>query len=262
MSTPRLATAGSAALALIALAGCAQLSEKRLEFSRTEQSRVDTVVIEPGAGDVVIRTGQVTEVAIKRVVRYHGEAPPGTTYRVDGPTLVLDTDCGRRCVVSYDVTLPTGVPVRGENGSGDMELSRMREVDVKLGSGDLTITDVAGPVRGEVGSGSITVTGGEGEVRLTAGSGDISGRGLGAGAVHAETGSGDINLDLDTASSVTANADSGSVELAVATGRYQVAVSTGSGSRTVQVADDPTASLRLDVRTGSGDVTIKSSGQG
>ena len=57
MTPTRSSIAAVGALTLVGLAGCAQLSEKRLEYTRTETARIDQVTVEPGAGDVVVRTG-------------------------------------------------------------------------------------------------------------------------------------------------------------------------------------------------------------
>jgi hypothetical protein len=104
----------------------------------------------PGAGDVTVRAGSAPGVRIKRVVRYRG-AQPETTYRITGTELVLDTDCGNDCSVSFEVTAPEGVAVRGETGSGDVELSGVGVVEVKLGSGAADVTGANGPVREEPG---------------------------------------------------------------------------------------------------------------
>lgn len=255
MMVPRIAAASAGALTLLALAGCTQLSQKRLDYTRTEQAKVDQITVLPGAGDVVVHGGQVRDVTIKRIVRYRGDEPRDATYRIDGTGLVLDTDCGRQCSVSYEVTLPEGVAVRGENGSGNLELSRVGAVEVRAGSGDIAISMAKGAVTAETGSGDITVADVTGAVAVRAGSGNVTGRGLGAG-VTADTGSGEIILALGAPGSVRASAGSGSVALSVPAGRYHVQADAESGSRNVSVTDDPGAPLLLDLHTGSGDITV------
>ncbi|WP_230394631.1 DUF4097 family beta strand repeat-containing protein [Plantactinospora alkalitolerans] len=251
------AMAGVAALiALIALSACEGLAEQKLTFDRTEDTKITEIELAPGSGDVVVRTGAVTNVRIKRVIQYRGAEPSGTTYRIDGTKLVLDTDCGRNCGVSYDILAPEGVAVRGENGSGDISLTAVSEVDLEVGSGDITVTDASGKVRAQTGSGDIRLNRVRGEVSARANSGSIDGSELGAGKVQAETGSGDITLALAAATSVQAHASSGSVDLIVPTGDYQVRAIPNSGSADVSVPNNPTATAVLDVRTGSGDITI------
>jgi hypothetical protein len=256
MNRRRIAAVTAGTLTLVALGGCGQLSEKRLDYSRTENVKIDKITVRPGAGDVTVRSGDGSNVQIKRIVRYRGGKPRDTNYQIDGTELVLDTDCGPQCSVSYDITAPTGVSVRGENGSGDVELSQVSTVDIKIGSGRITVSGATGTVRAETGSGDISISDAKQAVSAHTGSGDVTGRGLGGGEVRVETGSGDIQLSLDTAGAVKADASSGSVELAVPAGRYRVRAAAESGEKQVAVTDDPTAPLLLDVQTGSGDIKI------
>jgi hypothetical protein len=246
-------TAASLA-ALVGLTGCGQLSERRLDFARTEEVKITEIVVEPGSGEVVVRTAPVSNVQVKRVVRYRGDEP-GATYRIEGTTLIVDTDCGRRCSVSYDISAPEGVAVRGSNGSGDMTLTGVSRADVSVGSGSILVTGATGTVRAQTGSGDVTVTDAAGAVSMRTGSGTVVGRGLG-GDVTAQTGSGDITLALSTPHSVWAQASSGSVDLSVPAGSYRVKSDTGSGDRDIGVSDDPSSPIVLELRTGSGDISV------
>ena len=114
------------AATLIVLAGCDNLSFRRLDYDNTEAVRITTIRVSGGSGDVVVRgTGPASEVRIKRVVRYQGGRTGQRPYEIKGSELVLDTDCGSRCSISYEVTVPEGVAVQGETSSGDVELSRV-----------------------------------------------------------------------------------------------------------------------------------------
>ncbi|MEH0936906.1 DUF4097 family beta strand repeat-containing protein [Micromonospora psammae] len=255
MALPRTAVAFGAAAALILAAGCDTLSFRRLDFDTTEAVKIGTITVRPGAGDVVVRAaGPAAEVRIKRVLRYQG-GQPDTTYQIKGDELVLDTECGDRCSVSYEVTAPAGVRVRGETGSGDVDLSRVGTVDLTLGAGNLRIADATGPVRAETGSGNMEVADVPGPVDLRASSGDITALRLG-GQVSAETSSGNVTVELDKPASARVRAASGDVELSVPAGRYRVRSSAGSGETQIGVMDDPGAPLLLDVSTGSGNVTV------
>ncbi|MEU7590962.1 DUF4097 family beta strand repeat-containing protein [Micromonospora sp. NPDC049230] len=243
------------ATTLILLAGCDNLAMRRLDYDDTEAAKITTIRVLPGAGDVIVRgNGTAGEARIKRVVRYQG-GEPHARYEIKGSELVLDTDCGDRCSISYEVALPEGVALQGESGSGDVELSRVGTVDLRLGSGDVRIVGASGAVGVETGSGDIEVSEASGAVRLRAGSGDITARRLG-GAVDAEAGSGNVNVELDKPAAARAHASSGDVTLLVPAGSYRVRSNTGSGDARVTVADDPAASLVLDGSAGSGNVTI------
>ncbi|MEU5725990.1 DUF4097 family beta strand repeat-containing protein [Micromonospora sp. NPDC047738] len=247
--------AAAAAASLILLCGCDTISFRRLDYDNTEAVKITRITVEPGSGDVTVRAaGSAPQVRIKRVVRYQG-GQPDTRYEINGDELVLRTECGPRCSVSWEISAPEGVAVRGETGSGDVELSRVGAVEFKLGSGNVSVSGATGDVRAETGSGNIDVIDAAGAVRLRAASGDITAQRLAAG-VDAETSSGNVTVELAQPASARVHAASGDVELAVPDGRYRVRTSTGSGDRDLGVVDDPGAALLLDVSTGSGNVTI------
>ncbi|MEU6077772.1 DUF4097 family beta strand repeat-containing protein [Micromonospora sp. NPDC047074] len=272
MAQYRAAATLAVAAMLVVSTGCDNLASRRLDFDDTEAARITAVRVLPGAGDVSVRgIGTAGEVRIKRVVRYHG-AQPDTTYAVKGGELVLDTDCGDDCSISYEVTVPEGVSVTGETGSGDVNLSKVGAVEMKVGSGnirvsgsgavqaetgsgDVVVSRAAGAVNVKTGSGNVEVDDSTAEVTLQTGSGDITGRRLGAG-VAAEATSGNITLDLSAPASARAHASSGDVKLVVPAGRYQVRSRTGSGDASLGVTHDPAASLVLDLSTGSGNQTL------
>ncbi|GAA0399495.1 DUF4097 family beta strand repeat-containing protein [Micromonospora gifhornensis] len=251
----RVGTAIAAAIALTVLAGCNNLSFRRLDFDTTEEAKISSIRLLPGAGDVVVRAdGEPDRIRIKRVVRYQGDEP-GITYEIKGTELVLDTSCGRRCSVSYEVVAGEGVRVEGRTGSGNIDLSWVGQVEVTVGSGDVRVVGAAGPVRVESGSGEIEVYDLTSTVVLRTGSGDITATRL-RGEVDAQASSGNVTVELDVPASARAHASSGNVELRVPAGSYQIRSEAGSGSVDVSVPNDPAAALVLDVRTGSGDISL------
>lgn len=254
----RVATPVALGLAttLIVLSGCDNLSFRRLDYDNTEAVRITTVRLSGGSGDVVVRgTGPASEVRIKRVVRYQGGEPSNTRYEIKGSELVLNTNCGSRCSISYEVTVPEGVGVQGETSSGNVELTRVGTVDLQVSSGDVRVSGASGAVGVEAQSGNIEVNEAAAAVRLRASSGDISARRLG-GTVDAEASSGNVNVELDQPASARVHASSGDVTLLVPAGSYQVRSSADSGDKTVTVTDNPAASLVLDGSADSGNLTI------
>ncbi|GIJ39981.1 hypothetical protein Vwe01_33060 [Micromonospora andamanensis] len=251
----RTGIAVAATAALIVLVGCDNLSYRQLDFDTTESARITTIRVLPGSGDVVVRAdGGADGVRVKRVVRYQG-GQPDATYEIRDSELVLDTSCGSRCSVSYEVTAGEGVGVRGETGSGDVDLSQVGQVDLKVGSGNVRVAGSTQTVRVETGSGDIDVYDVTGPVVLRASSGNVTGSRL-TGEVDAETKSGDVTLELDKPVSARAHASSGNVALTVPDGAYQVRPRAGSGEIDLGVPDDPSAASVLDLRTGSGDITV------
>ncbi|MFG1870363.1 DUF4097 family beta strand repeat-containing protein [Micromonospora arborensis] len=245
------------ATTLIVLSGCDNLSFRRLDYDNTEEVQITTIRLSGGAGDVVVRgTGPASKVRIKRVVRYQGGEPDNARYEIKGSELVLDTDCGSRCSISYEVTVPEGVAVQGETSSGNVELSRVGAVDVRVNSGDVRVSGASGTLGVETESGNIEVSEAAAAVRLRASSGDISARRL-SGTVDAEATSGNVNVELDKPASARVHASSGDVTLLVPEGSYRVRANADSGDKTVTVADNPAASLELDGSASSGNLTIR-----
>ncbi|PZG14660.1 hypothetical protein C1I95_21270 [Micromonospora craterilacus] len=256
-ATRRTSMAIAAAATLIVLAGCDNLSFSRLDYDTTESARITSIRVLPGSGDVVVRAdGGADGVRVKRVVRYQG-GQPGPTYEIKGAELVLDTSCGNRCSVSYEIITGEGVSVQGETGSGNIDLSRVGQVDVKVGSGDIRVASAAGPVRVETNSGNIEVYDVPTPVVLRAGSGDITATRLG-GETDTQTRSGNVTVELDRPASARVHASSGDVDLTVPAGAYQVHSRAGSGLIEMGVQHDPSAALVIDVGTSSGSITVTS----
>lgn len=164
-----------------------------------------------------------------------------------------------------------------------------RRVDVNVGAGDISITNVDGhltvdassaPVtaRGtkgslniDVGSGTVTVTDAQGDVSIDTGSGDVELTGFRGTVLSIDTGSGSVAATTVTAESVNVDTGSGDIvltgisspELKVDTGSGDVdvdltndvdvlVIDTGSGSVTLHVPDNVGAAV--DIETGSGGV--------
>jgi hypothetical protein len=259
--TPTLARRAGAvtliAATTAALAACGQGIGARLTYDDTEKVKVSEIVLAGGSGDVTVTTAAIADTRIKRIVRSNG-ADPQASYRLDGTVLTLDTNCGPRCSVSYEIQAPTGVAVTGRLGSGDIGLTDVATADFTVGSGDVYLERATGAMSVKTGSGNITAVGLRGPVTLVAGSGDVQAMDLAGGAaVRAQTASGDVDVMITEAAPVTARAGSGDVALTVPEGPYRVKSQHGSGeAELVGITDDPTAKLQIDVQTGSGDVRV------
>lgn len=137
----------------------------------------------------------------------------------------------------------------GGKGSVDVEvdLPQRSEVELRLGSGDVSATGVLGRLLGTTGSGDFSldeITGGE----LKSGSGDVAARVV-RGPLVAKTGSGDVAID-NAAAPVDLVSGSGDISLRRAEGALKV--KTGSGDVVVgaSVGD-------VDILTGTGDIDLQ-----
>lgn len=243
--------------ALAALTGCDEVAHTQLNFSATEKVAITEIsVTGGGSGDITVRgTGPTGEVRIDRVVRYRGDEP-SKTYRLAGSVLHLDTDCGSFCRVSYDIQAPPGVAVRGESGSGDVILTDIAAINMRLGSGSIAVSDSSADVTVHTGSGDITASAVAGALTAETGSGTIEARGVRHGPTRVRTGSGDMTIALVEPADVRARAGSGDINVSVPAGRYRVQANTGSGDTNLGVPNDAAAEHLLEFDSGSGDITL------
>ncbi|MER7079207.1 Putative adhesin [Saccharopolyspora kobensis] len=241
---------------------------------------VDRVRLGDGSGSVEIRyepggRGEITQ----KVERWGAALWGGSDeveHRVEGGELVLETDCGWNCDVSYEVTLPAQVPVEGRLGSGGLTVVGMRSVQAEISSGSVELRDIAGPVGVRASSGGVRVSGTDspvdvrsnsgsieladlgGRVEAETGSGGITGTGLRGAEIVASSGSGSIELELTGPQRAEVSTGSGGIDLVVPADRYRVDTDTGSGGADIQVPQDPTAAKRLTLSSGSGSISVRS----
>jgi DUF4097 and DUF4098 domain-containing protein YvlB len=183
----------------------------------------------------------------------------GDAYSVNDGVLELDGDCGWQCTADFEVTVPRGTKVTGENGSGDLEIVGVAGVDAKSRSGKVELRDVAGDVDLDVTSGDISVQDLTGKLDVTANSGDIEAKGLKGGAVNVETTSGDIELDLTDANDVHAKGTSGDIEISAPTGDYKVTTDTKHGEVENNLGNNTAGTHTLTATTTSGDIELRTS---
>ena len=119
-----------------------------------------------------------------------------------GDTLVVTLERGgnwtlfgnRYARLDVTATLPRGLPVGVEVGSGDAHVAGVASLDADVGSGDLQARDIVGAVAVSVGSGDVELEG-IGELHVgSIGSGDLSATRVRGGVTVGSIGSGDFGL--------------------------------------------------------------------
>jgi hypothetical protein len=252
--TRRVALILAAAVSAGALAGCDGVVGARMTFDDTENIKITEVVLSGGASDVTVETdATATGTRIRRIL--YGGTDPGPSYQLAGSVLTLNGACGPECQVDFVVTAPPGVAVKGELRSGDVTLSGIGAVDLRLISGDVMVENSTGAVKVRATSGDLNVVGGT-EVSLESHSGDLSVLDA-SGPVTARATSGNVDLKLNKVTSVTASVSSGDVDLMVPPGDYRLRTVTGSGDPEITgIRDNPTSKDVLDLRTSSGDLRV------
>lgn len=194
------------------------------------------VKIDNDSGNVSIRADDVETTTVHQEFRYHwGE--PDTAFEVKDGTLELD-GCGWQCDVSYQVVVPLGTTIGGKVDSGSVDLQAVADVDMKVDSGNIALTDIEGPVRIDIDSGR------------------VSGTGLG-GSLDADVDSGDVDLTFAEPPDITADIDSGNVDLTVPDVPYRVTSEVDSGNEEIDVPTDPDSEHRMEFDVDSGNLVVR-----
>ncbi len=145
-----------------------------------------------------------------------------------------------------------------DTSSGDVLLARVRgDVRADTGSGDVKANDVEGSFVCDTGSGNCDLAGFKGEtVRCSVGSGDVTIRSAAAKLVDVDTGSGDVHVIDGDVEAFQADTGSGDVRLENRGSRLvRVTADTGSGDVTLRLAPD--ASFEALADQGSGDIDMR-----
>jgi DUF4097 and DUF4098 domain-containing protein YvlB len=254
MMTRRLLCSIGLSMALLAAAGCdvvdlqAQPASEGM-FDRTlAVSGPVSLDVRTGSGDIQIRVGAGDSVRI--------------IGRIRARTFFFDDDPASRVakIQSQPPIEQTGATIRIGHHTGEDPLYRNVRINYEItvppntqvrshtGSGDQMIGNVR-TVEARTGSGDIEIAQAGGDVQATTGSGDIDVE-RAEGTLVASTGSGDIHAGA-VSGGLKARTGSGNVEV-MQIGRAEIDVRTGSGDVTLGL--DSNAAFNLSARTGSGSI--------
>jgi DUF4097 and DUF4098 domain-containing protein YvlB len=245
--------------AVLAASGCdLGLPLNVREDGLREQTVVNEVKVLGDSGNVTVIGDSTVGVDVRRTVRYADNHQPGQTMSVSGDTLTVNTDCGNRCSASYEVHVAKGVRVTGTNDSGNITMSGVSDVDLRLDSGTIKVNGATGGVAVEANSGNVDLTDIAGTVTATVDSGNITGRNLRGTSLTFDAQSGNIDVTAPgSGSNVTARADSGNVTIRVPDNCCRVSTSVDSGHQEVRVTVNPSSQYLVDAKADSGNVTIR-----
>lgn len=152
-------------------------------------------------------------------------------------------------------TIPDNVLIQMNVGSGDASVTGAHSLSADVGSGDIDLRDIKGPVTAAIGSGDVELDGAGSLNLLQIGSGDFTARNIGGAAKVGNVGSGDVKLH-DVAGNVDiGTVGSGDIDLQRVKGSVTLA---GIGSGDFE-ARQVGGSVRVE-RHGSGDVTVRDVG--
>ncbi|MEU8222230.1 DUF4097 family beta strand repeat-containing protein [Kribbella sp. NPDC048915] len=243
---------------LVAAAGLAfwQFGDRDSDDRHTVDEKITTVELAAGSSDITVKVSDDdrTTVQEKRKFWFFKR---GDAYSVQDGVLKLDGDCGWQCTADFEVTVPRGTKVTGENGSGDLELVGVAGVDAKSRSGEVELREIDGDVKLDVTSGDITVQSLFGKLELKANSGDIEATGLKGGPVNVETTSGDIEVELAEANDVTVKGTSGDIEITAPASDYQVRTESKHGEVENNLGNTANGAHSVNATTTSGDIELR-----
>jgi DUF4097 and DUF4098 domain-containing protein YvlB len=248
------------ALLLAAGAVCAvwALGDKDSTDEHEVSSKISEVELDSSNADITIKVGDSDKTTVTEKRSYwlvkHGDA-----YKVDGETLRLTSDCGWKCHVDFEVTVPRGTKVTGENGSGDLSIAGVSGVDASSLSGRVELENITGDVKLHLTSGQAAIDGLTGKLDYDGTSGDLRAEHLKGGPVNAKTVSGDLRVSLDEANDVEAHGTSGDVQVEAPAGDYQIQAGTRSGDVDNELTNAPAAAYKINASTVSGDVSLRTS---
>ncbi|NUT42270.1 MAG: DUF4097 family beta strand repeat protein [Thermoactinospora sp.] len=222
----KMAIAGALAAAAL-LTGCGVVGgpTQQEEISYDVPDKVAKLVLDSESGDIVVNESDRAGIRVVET-RHWNNDKPNAQHKVNGDTLDVSYTCPddfvNNCSVDYRLEVPKGL-----------------ELTLETGSGDLTLRTLSGVVRAK------------------SGSGDISASGLVGKLFRAETGSGDVELKYaSTPDEIKVETGSGNATVWVPQGPYDVQTKTGSGATEVAVTDEPGATRKISLETGSGDVKV------
>lgn len=149
----------------------------------------------------------------------------------------------RYAYIDVDISLPAGLSVNIEDGSGDIRIEDVSaNLEIDDGSGDIIVSNLIGDIEVDDGSGDVeleTITGavriqdGSGDIRLDVIQGDVHMPDDGSGSIRVQNVTGNVTVDDD---------GSGDIDVHDVTGDF-VARDTGSGD-----VDHSGIGGRVDVR--------------
>lgn len=264
-STHRLLLIPALAAGLLACPLLASAQDAHCKFSEPRALKLDlagakSVVFEVGSSDLKVKASAGADSALS------GRACASTqdllkdltlTQKRVGDKLVVSLAQDRPLKISFGSsysyldlsgTVPNDILVQLDVGSGDTSLSGAKAASADVGSGDVTLRDIAGPVTAKIGSGDLKLDGAGAFKLLGIGSGDLEASRIKGKVEIGSIGSGDAKL-REIGSLDVNSVGSGDIDVSDVNGSVVVG-SIGSGDLTVR---DVRGDLTVH-RKGSGDI--------
>jgi hypothetical protein len=250
-----------------------------------------SLVINDGSGTFHINAGHTNQVIIQGSEYEYGLVSGfnnvQVSYAQQGNTVTLNANEGWNLLgssgVDFTISVPDNIDVTIRGGSTDVDMAGINGlVSINVGSGNLHLNTLSGPLSLSSGSGDVTITNEQGSVhaftasgnihvkqfsgplQLTTASGDITlDQAHLSGQDHLQTASGNITFDgsLDPRGSYQLNTSSGDIRLTLPTNTsFHLQTSTSSGDVNNAFGSNTTGSApyaTLILKTASGNITLQ-----
>jgi len=163
-------------------------------------------------------------------------------------------------------SVPDTLLVQLKVGSGDVSVTGAHSLSADVGSGDIALHNIKGPVTAAIGSGDVTLDGAGSLNLLSVGSGDFKARNLRGNAKVGTVGSGDLELDGVQGNVTLETLGSGDADVRQVKGNVSIG-NVGSGDVELRgvggnVSVERHGSGDVTARDVSGDLTVAHSGSG
>ncbi len=286
-SKPPLFWLAAGVASVILQTGC-MVGRSEATFSRT--LKVDGPVrleVNTGSGRIVVRTGGPGEVRISGEVRAGGFLGASASRRAaeiasnppidqNGNLIRLGGDRGNArwgiVSISYTVETPADTEVNAKTGSGDVQITGVREpVGVTMGSGVARADDLGDNLTISIGSGRIEASRIQGTVSFHSGSGGVTFRDIrqdvrgasGSGSIEVERAQGRVSVETGSGP-IRVSGAMDDLRASTSSGRIEIHGNPsgnafwdlGAASGTITLAVPHNASFALTAHTSSGDVRV------
>lgn len=236
-------------LALISLVCCSALAAPTSESKDFESKGLSGVFVENTSGKVIVSSVDGAKSTVAATKNKFSDKCKMTIDR-SGNKLVIKVEktssffSTEECDVDFQINVAKTV-----------------DLDLAVGSGNLTVKGIQGDLVFKVGSGDIFADGAFKKIDGKSGSGKVAIKGL-TGGGELKTGSGEIDLTYAVSSlkgELDLKTGSGDVTIMFPKGtKIKTSYKAGSGEMSNELGDNPKAAFKVSMKAGSGDLKIKS----
>lgn len=171
------------------------------------------------------------------------------------------------CTLTIEKTTPDVILVRIDGPSfdeceGDFDLQVPKEIDLNInaGAGSVNVNGIDGRLTYRVGTGSVNASGNFKSVEGRSGTGSVNITGIdGQGKIESGSGSVSLKFNSDPKGDFVVNAGTGDATVLVPKGlRIRADLKSATGTITNELSTAAKADFGLDLKSGTGAITVKS----